>query len=122
MSVQDLKQRTFWFAVSVGKLAFDLPNTAINRAYLNQLIRSSASVGANYRAARRAKSGADFINKLKIVEEEVDETLYFLELLSDFNTEHQQVIAPLRNEATELLKITVASITSVREKNKLLKK
>ena len=78
MAVQDLTQRTFLFEVAVGKLVIILPYSAVNREYSGQIIRSSASVGANFRAARRAKSNADFLNKLKIVEEEADETIYFL--------------------------------------------
>src|SRR5205085_4083551 len=76
MYTNDLKSRTFYFAVNVAKLAAALPNSTINRAYSGQIVRCSASVGANYRAALRAKSNADFINKLKIVEEESDETVY----------------------------------------------
>lgn len=71
--MQELKQRTFLYAVAVGKLILDLPYNVVNKEYFKQLVRSSSSVGANYRAARRAKSDADFINKLKIVEEEADE-------------------------------------------------
>jgi four helix bundle protein len=78
--MQDLKLRTFQFAVSVGKLILDLPYNVVNKEYFCQLVRCSSSIGANYRAARRAKSDADFINKLKIVEEEADEPVYFLEL------------------------------------------
>ena len=63
----NLLQRTFYFAVAVAKLVNQLPNTITNRAYFGQIIRSSSSVGANYRAAQRAKSARDFINKLKIV-------------------------------------------------------
>jgi len=116
MSIQDLKQRTFLFAVAVGKLVKDLPYNAVNREYFHQVVRSSASVGANYRAARRAKSDADFINKLKIVEEETDETVYFLELLLAVNPDHEQIITPLINEGTEILKIIVASIVTARTK------
>ncbi len=114
--MQDLKKRTFLFAVSVGKLVQDLPYNTVNRAYFNQIVRSSASIGANYRAARRAKSDADFINKLKIVEEEADETVYFLELLLEFNLDEKQIILSLINEGTEILKIIVASINTAREK------
>ena len=116
MAIQDLKKRTFLFAVAVGRLVQELPYNTVNRAYFNQITRSSASIGANYRAARRAKSDADFLNKLKIVEEEADETIYFLELLLEFNPEYQQIIFPLINEGTEVLKIIVASINTVREK------
>jgi four helix bundle protein len=83
-----------------------------------QLVRSSSSVGANYRAARRAKSDADFLNKLKICEEEADESIYFLELLKVFNPGVAENIDRLAKEATELLKILVASIITTREKLK----
>jgi four helix bundle protein len=75
-----LKARTKKFAVSVAKFCEDLRPTNSILAYTRQLIRSSSSVGANYRACR-AKSTADFIHKLKIVEEEADESVYFLELI-----------------------------------------
>lgn len=114
--MQDLKQRTFLFAVNVAKLLRDLPSDALNRAYINQLVRCSSSIGANYRAARRAKSDADFINKLKIVEEESDESIYFLELLLEFNPNFNQRITELINEANELLKIFVASINTTRQR------
>ncbi|MEQ1677629.1 MAG: four helix bundle protein [Chitinophagaceae bacterium] len=112
--MQELKQRTFEFAVSVGKLILELPYNAVNKAYGNQLVRCSSSVGANYRAARRAKSDADFINKLKIVEEEVDESIYFLELLREFNPLFMEKLTSLANEGTEILKIIVASIITTR--------
>ncbi len=88
----------------------------INRAYSSQLIRSSSSVDANYRATRRAKSNADFINKFKIVEEEVDESLYFLELIVEFNKEKRDKIAILYKEGEELLKIIVSSLKTLRKK------
>jgi four helix bundle protein len=73
------------FAINVAMLTQKLPETLINRIYKGQIIRSSSSVGANYRASRRAKSKPDFINKLKIVEEELDESLFFLEMFESFN-------------------------------------
>lgn len=114
--MQDLKSRTFEFAVAVAQLVGELPYNTVNKAYSNQLIRSSSSVGANYRAARRAKSDADFLNKLKIVEEEADESIYFLELLLRFNESFADRIKKLMEEANELLKIIVASIISTRKK------
>ncbi len=114
--MQDLKQRTFQFAVSVGKLILDLPYNAVNKEYFSQLVRSSSSVGANYRAAKRAKSDADFINKLKIVEEEADESVYFLELLREFNPGFQERITILIDEGIEILKIIVSSITTTRSR------
>ena len=73
---------------------------------------------ANYRAARRAKSKADFINKLKIVEEELDESLLFLELLAEFNPLKKARIQELSSEGEQLLKIIVATINSLRRKKK----
>jgi four helix bundle protein len=122
MAAQDLKDRTFFFAVAVSNLTSVLPYNIINKEHFRQIIRSSASIGANYRAARRAKSNADFLNKLKIVEEEADETLYFLELLSALNPEYQEIINPLLKEGTEILKIIVASINTVRLKISQTKK
>lgn len=122
MAAQDLKERTFLFAVAVSNLTSVLPYNIINKEHFRQIIRSSASIGANYRAARRTKSDADFLNKLKIVEEEADETLYFLELLSALNPEYQEIINPLLKEGTEILKIIVASINTVRLKISQTKK
>lgn len=79
-----LKNRTKAFSIAVARLTIELPYNFINKNYSNQIIRSSSSGGANYRAACRAKSNPDFINKLKIVEEEIDKTMYFLELLLEF--------------------------------------
>jgi four helix bundle protein len=77
-------------------------------------VRCSSSVGANYRAACRAKSTADFINKLKIVEEELDESMFFLELLAEFNPEKKDLILRNWKEGNELLSIVVASIITLR--------
>ncbi len=111
-----MKLRTFQFSVEVGRLILELPFNVINKAYGSQLVRCSSSVGANYRAARRAKSDADFLNKLKICEEEADESIYFLELLKEFNAEFVEKIDKLLGEANELLKILVASILTTRDK------
>ena len=115
MDSEEMKNRTKQFAINVGVLTQELPVSQINRAYSNQIIRSSSSVGANYRASRRAKSNADFINKLKIVEEELDESLFFLELLAFFNQPQKEDIAILYREGETLLKIIVASIISSRK-------
>jgi four helix bundle protein len=88
---------------------------AVNRAYGGQLIRSSGSVGANYRATRRAKSTSDFINKFKIVEEEMDESLFFLEMIVEFNKDKREKIAILYKEGEEILKIIVASLKTLRK-------
>jgi four helix bundle protein len=84
--------------------------------FSKQLIRCSSSVGANYRAACRAKSLADFINKLKIVEEEADESIYFMELIEELDTSRKEKLMLLKKEAHELLSIIVASINTARNK------
>lgn len=114
--MQDLKKRTFQFSINVAKLLKELPYDFVNKTYIHQLIRSSSSIGANYRSAKRAKSNADFLNKLKIVEEETDESIYFLELLLQFNEPYKEKINFLLIEANELLKIFVASINTTRQK------
>ncbi len=116
--MQDLKARYRKFAIEVAELIQQLPKSTINNAYANQLIRSSSSPGTNYRAALRGKSTADFINKLKIVEEELDESEYFLDLLQHFNMEFKVQIEVLRKEANELLAITVQSIKTARSKTR----
>lgn len=115
MDPEEMKRRTKQFAVNIGILTQGLSESQINRAYSNQIIRSSSSVGANYRASRRAKSNADFINKLKIVEEELDESLFFLELLEVFNQPQKENITNLHSEGETLLRIIVASIISLRK-------
>ncbi len=118
MPAENLKLRTFRFAVDVGKLVQLLPYNILNRHYFGQITRSFSSTAANYRAAQRAKSEADFLNKLKIVEEEADESVFFLELLLVFNPEHEKTIQQLINEGTEIVKIIVASTNTVRTKIK----
>ncbi len=111
-----LKNRMFRLAVDVGKLCGQFPLSREYNAYCNQVIRSSSSVGANYRAACRGKSDRDFLNKLKIVEEEADETMYWLEILKSFSDKNHAEIDRLHKEANELLSITVASIITVRKR------
>jgi four helix bundle protein len=116
MPSRNMLERTFQFAVEVALLIQKLPYNQINKAYVAQLVRCSSSVGANYRASQRAKSTNDFINKLKIVEEEADESIYFLQLLSALNITCRPLIEPLIKEGEELLKIIVASIKTTRYK------
>lgn len=115
MDAIEMIKRTKQFAIDCGHLILTLPTNVANNAYSGQLIRSSSSVGANYRATRRAKSKADFINKFKIVEEELDESLFFLELIVEFNKEKRNKIALLYKEGEEILKIVVASIKTLRK-------
>lgn len=95
MNSEILKKRTKLFSINTGKLVLELTYNALNKNYANQITRCSSSVGANYRAACRAKSSADFIYKLKIVEEELDETMFFLELLNEFNPNQRTMIDDL---------------------------
>ena len=88
--------------------------TIAGQVLSRQLARCSTSVGANYRAACRARSKADFISKLKIVEEETDETLYWLELLHEGGYVDAAAIDVLQNETNEILRIIVSSINTVR--------
>lgn len=114
MDAEEMKRRTKMFSIGIAKLMQRLPDTPVNKVYKLQVIRSASSVGANYRAARRAKSKPDFINKLKIVEEELDESLFFLELLLEFNKPFEPEINELYKEGETLLKIIVSTIVSSR--------
>lgn len=115
-----LKKRTKKFALDCWNLCSKFPKTREYDAFCRQLIRCSSSVGANYRAACRAKSKADFIHKLKIVEEEADESMYFLELFKEIDSKNKIQIEILIKEANELVSIIVASIKTIR--NNLNKK
>lgn len=108
----EMIRRTKQFAIDVWKLCSKLPHSREYNSYVNQLIRSSSSVAANYRAVTRAKSKADFINKLKIVEEESDESQIFLEVIDEINDnlELSPEIKRLTKEADELVAIVVSSI------------
>ncbi len=114
-------KRTKQFAIDCCVLCSKLPKSREYNAYVNQLIRCSSSVGANYRASQRAKSNADFIYKLKVVEEEADEGQYFLELIlavSDIeNMNLKSTINPLIKEASEFVAITVSAIKTTRNNN-----
>ena len=114
---KDLIIRTKKFAIEIIQICDKLPKSITFNVLTIQLIRCSTSIGANYRAARRAKSEADFINKLKIVEEETDETMYFLELLKEIDNNNTNDIENLIAEANELLSIIVVSIKTARSKN-----
>lgn len=116
--MRELKDRTKQFAIDCWRFCSSIPNSREYNAYVNQLIRSSSSVGANYRAAQRAKSSADFINKLKIVEEEADESMYFLELFIEISDKYKKEAQVLHTEANEIIRMIVSSINTAR-KNRL---
>jgi four helix bundle protein len=105
----DLKVRTKQFALRVMKLVDALPRTIQGRAISNQIIGSATSVAANYRAACRARSRAEFIAKIGVVEEEADETCFWLELIIDSGLLTEPRVRPLLSEAGELVAIMAAS-------------
>ena len=109
MTETELKQRTKQFALRVIKLVTSLPNTKVGRAIGTQLVRSGTSVGANYRAACRGRSKPEFISKLGIVEEEADESAYWMELIIDASLLPKDRVASLHQEACELTAIMAAS-------------
>jgi four helix bundle protein len=105
MNADDLKRRTKQFALRILKLVAALPNTVQGRTVGGQLARAGTSVGANYRAARRGRSKAEFIAKIGVVEEEADESGYWLELFIEGGLLKEQLVEPLLDEANELTKI-----------------
>ena len=112
MDKKELQKRFKGLAVKTGKLCIKLPFHPANKVYTDQIIRSSTSSAANYRSACRAKSKADFVNKLKIVEEELDETMFFYEMIAEFNSEIKKELRELFIKANQLLSIIVASINT----------
>ncbi len=122
MSNEQLKQRTKKFALDVIKVCHQLPQMFETRHAISQVIRSSSSVAANYRSACRGKSKADFISKLGTVEEEADESGFWLEMLREisqlgvarFLPADLQELARLEDEANQLVAITVASRKTAR--------
>lgn len=108
MNKIELQQRTKKFAIEVIKLSEILPSGRAINILMNQLLRSSSSVGANYRSACKGKSTNDFINKIVITEEEADECIYWLELLEESGLVINENISILRKEATELTAIFTA--------------
>jgi len=112
----DLKKRTREFALRVIRLCESLPSGRTADVIGRQLLRCGTSVGVNYRAACRARSTADFIAKLGIVEEECDECIYWMELLIDSGLVKPTLLEPLMNEADEILSIIIASIKTARKR------
>lgn len=109
-----LQQRHKAFVMQVVNFCSNIPASPASQIFNKQLIRCASSVGANYRAACRAKSEADFIHKMKIVEEEADECDYWLDLLGEMEPKHLETAQSLAREAREFLAITVASIKTVK--------
>jgi len=118
MKHDNLKDRTKKFALLVILMVEGLPKSRTSEVIGKQLLRSGTSVGANYRAACRARSPADFVAKMGIVEEETDESIYWMELLVEAKLIAEDRLQALIGEAKELLAIVVASIrTAKRSRN-----
>lgn len=113
-----LKKRTKQFALRMMRLVDALPNTTAGRAIGNQIIRSGTSVGANYRAACRGRSKAEFIAKLGVVVEEADECCFWLELIVDGESLPKDEVDPLLLEANELTAIFVSSVKTSKTNQK----
>lgn len=118
MNKEDLKIRTKSFALRVFKFLMNLEKNKATDVISYQLLKSSSSVAANYRATCRGKSKADFLNKLKIVDEEADESLFWLEFINDLEFKcDKKELNFLIKEADELVAIFSASIRTIKSKN-----
>jgi len=102
---KQLEKRTKTFAIKIIKLSSILPNTTEGRVIQNQITKSGTSIGANYREANRARSKADFSNKISIAESEASETVYWLEIIEELEWAEIQTVQTAMKEANELLAI-----------------
>jgi four helix bundle protein len=116
MTKEELKERTKKFALMIIRLVDDLPNTKAGNTIGNQIIRAGTSVGANYSTVCRARSNADFISKITIVEEECDESLFWLELILDSKLLEKERLSDLLKEAGELTAIFTSAGKTARQK------
>lgn len=117
MDEAEFKRRTKGLGLRAIALSRVLKRDVATDVVVRQLVRSATSVGANYRAACRAKSTRDMVAKLSVVEEEADETAHWLEMLRDSNSAPPEAIVPLLQEANEILAMTVASIRTLRSRS-----
>jgi len=114
--MSDLKERTRRFALVIIQLYTALPQRAEAKVIGHQLLRSGTSVGAHYREATRARSNAEYISKLEVSLQELEETIYWLELLRDAKIVEISKLDPLFKEASELISIFVTCVKKVRQK------
>ena len=117
MNEQEFKDRTKQLGLRVIQMLEEIPRSSLVEVLGRQLLRSATSVGANYRAACRGRSNADVIAKLGVVEEETDETLYWLEMFREARLAPQVTLDPLMSDADEILAMVVASIKTLRSRN-----
>jgi four helix bundle protein len=116
MNEDELKQRTQQFALRVIRLTEALPRSRAGDVIGRQLLRAATSVGANYRSACRGRSRADFVNKIGIVEEESDESLYWLELIVEAGLLSRDKVGALIKEADELTAIFTATSRTAKQR------
>ena len=110
MNQIEFKRRTKQLGLAVIRMTEQFPETRLAWVVKDQILRSALSVGANYRAVCRAKSDKDFINKMRIVEEEADETAYWLEIIEESDLLKSDDLRELKREVNELMAMVVASI------------
>jgi four helix bundle protein len=115
MPTNDLRQRTKSFALEVIKVIDKLPQGRTMDIVGRQLLRGATSVGANYRAACMARSRADFIAKMGIVQEEADESVYWIEILVESGIVQKDELGPLEREGIEILAMAISSIKTARK-------
>lgn len=118
MSDREFRKRTFDFGIRCVRVVEALPKTMPAQTIGKQLIRAATSVGANYRAAVRGRSRGDFLSRMGIVEEECDEALYWIDVLVELGFVSGERVEQLRNEANEIIAITVSSIKTARKHSK----
>ena len=118
MNKDEMKSRTKPYALRVIRLVESLPKNRTAEVLGRQLLRSGTSVGANYRSACRAKSRADFISKMGTVEEEADESMYWMELLQETGLVSQEKLSNLQTETNQILAITISSIKTTKRNTK----
>ena len=116
MDKHELRERMTDFAVRIIKMVDAMPNTIASNAIARQIVRSGTSPSSNYRAACLAKSDKDFINKLKMVEEELDETCHWLEIIIRSQMMPTKRMEPLCQESAELLNIIAKSIITTKSR------
>ena len=113
---RDLSERTKRFALRVIKLFSSLPKTPVAQVIGKQLLRSGTSVGAQYREGKRARSVAEFVSKLECAAQELDETIYWFDLLVDAEIVSEHPLSALRAEASEIMAMTVASVRTAKRR------
>lgn len=116
MTKEELKERFRQFSLRIIRMVDCMPNTISGNAIARQVIRSGTSPAANYSAACLAKSDKDFVNKLKMVEEEIDETCHWLSIIIDANMLPKERVEPLYTESIELRKIISKSLISIKDR------